>query len=364
MISISVNAPGTRYEVIVLPGLLASAGRRVRELLPQCAQAVIVTDSNVAPLYAEPLQSSLADARIDSIIANVPAGEEYKQLNTIDGIFDHVFATGGVDRSTAVISLGGGVVCDMGGFVAATMLRGLPLVHMPTSLLAMVDASVGGKTGVNHAKGKNLIGAFYQPRAVLADTSVLRSLPQDEVRNGLAECIKHALISDPENFIGLERLIDRAIQLDVTYLTELVGQNVAVKARLVQADPFEREGGERALLNFGHTFAHAFEWASKYALPHGRAVALGMVAASHLSVRMKMFSEAAHERIATLISRAGLPTRGIDAPIDLIFEAMRRDKKIAAGKARFVLLERIGRAVVRDDVPESLVRDAVDSLRR
>jgi 3-dehydroquinate synthase len=359
MIAVSVNLPGARYDVTVDPGLITSTGRRVRDLL-SINRAAVITDSNVAPLYLHVLIESLADARIDAIPVNVPAGEEHKRLTTVDSICDSLLDAG-ADRATPVICLGGGAVTDMGGFVAATLLRGVPLVHLPTSLLAMVDASIGGKTGVNHARGKNLIGAFYQPRAVLIDPNLLKSLPADELRNGLAECIKHVLISDADRFIQLERSIDRALALDVPFLTELVGHNVAIKARVVQTDLFEKD--QRAHLNFGHTFGHAFEWATRYAIPHGQAVALGMVAAAFTSVKMKLLPEASFDRIVKLISRAGLPTRGLQAPLDMILEAMRKDKKIVAGRARFILLDRIGHSIISDDVPESLVRDAVESLR-
>ena len=359
MIAVSVNLPGARYEITVNPGLLATAGRRVQALLG-ADRAAVITDSNVAPTHLPVLLKSLEDARMSAIPVTIPAGEEHKHLGTVDAICDNLLAAR-VDRSTPVICLGGGVVTDMGGFVAATLLRGVPLVHVPTSLLAMVDASIGGKTGVNQSRGKNLIGAFYQPHAVLIDPNLLQTLPPDELRNGLAECIKHALICDEDGFLRLERAIDRALALDIPFLTELVGHNVAIKARVVQVDPFERD--HRAHLNFGHTFGHAFEWATHYAIPHGQAVALGMVAAAFTSVKMKLLPQASFDRIVTLISRAGLPTRGLQVPLDLILEAMRKDKKITAGRARFILLDRIGHSIIRDDVPEPLIRDAVESLR-
>jgi 3-dehydroquinate synthase len=330
----------------------------VRELL-RCERVAIISDSNVGPLYMDGLQRSLSDARIDVLPITIPAGEQHKHLGTVDAVCDSVLSWG-MDRSTPIISLGGGVTGDIAGFVAATILRGVPLVHVPTSLLAMVDAAIGGKTGVNHTRGKNLIGAFHQPRAVYIDPHVLQSLPATELGNGLAECIKHALICDAELFTRMERFVDRALQRDMTYLTELVGRNAAVKARYVQSDPFET--GQRAHLNFGHTFGHAFEWASGFAIPHGEAVALGMTAASYTSLRLNMITQEMHDRILALIARSGLPTRGLKAPLDLIFEAMRRDKKIAAGRARFILLDRIGHSVIRDDVPEHFVRDAVERL--
>src|SRR2546423_7177865 len=205
--------------------------------------------------------------------------------------------------------MGGGVIGDMAGFVAATVLRGVPFVQVPTTLLAMVDASVGGKTGVNHSTGKNLIGAFHQPIAVFIDPEVLRTLPERELRGGLAECIKHDIIRDSDGFARLEKNIARALSLDLDYLAELVAHNVAIKARVVEADPFEK--GERAHLNFGHTFGHAIETVSHYSYSHGECVALGMVAAAKLAMDLGMIDDAARRRIVAVIEAAGLPTCGM-----------------------------------------------------
>jgi 3-dehydroquinate synthase len=224
-----------------------------------------------------------------------------------------------------------------------------------------VDASVGGKTGVNHAVGKNLIGAFHQPNAVFIDTESLRTLPERELRGGLAECIKHDLIRDAAAFEKLQTQIDRALARDIEYLSELVAHNVAIKARVVEADPFER--GERAHLNFGHTFGHAIENVSHYDYSHGEAVALGMAAAAKLCVSLGLLDEPARQRILAVIQRAGLPTSGMTLEIGAVVDAMAYDKKVASGKLRFVLLDGIGKAVVRDDVPVNLVREAVESLQ-
>jgi 3-dehydroquinate synthase len=266
-----------------------------------------------------------------------------------------------VERSTPVHALGGGVVGDMTGFVAATVLRGVPFVQIPTSLLAMVDASVGGKTGVNHAVGKNLIGAFHQPISVLIDTSTLSTLPGRELRGGLAECIKHDIIRDADGFTTLERNIARALGLDVDYLTDLVAHNVAIKARVVEADPFER--GERAHLNFGHTFGHAIETISHYSYSHGECVALGMAAATHAAVKLGMLDQASRDRVLKVIRQANLPTTGLTLPTADVINAMGFDKKVAAGRIRFILPDRIGHVLIKDDVPPEIVRDAVESLR-
>src|SRR5690606_20501984 len=238
-----------------------------------------------------------------------------------------------------VVALGGGVVGDMAGFVAATVLRGVPFVQVPTTLLAMVDASVGGKTGVDHAVRKNLLGAFHQPSAVLIDPESLRTLPARELRSGLAECIKHEVIRDAEGFARLEAGIERAAALDLAYLTELIAHNVVIKAAVVEADPFEK--GERAHLNFGHTIGHAIEAASGFGYAHGEAVALGMVAAGRLATRLGMWDEASCRRMTALIARAGLPTGGLTLPSEPVLQTMQFDKKVKDGKLRFVLPERL-----------------------
>jgi 3-dehydroquinate synthase len=308
---------------------------------------VAVTDANVAPLYAPP----------DAIV--IPAGEEHKTLDQIARAYD-VFLRAKVERNTTVIALGGGVIGDMAGFVAATVLRGVPFVQVPTTLLAMVDASVGGKTGVNHAVGKNQNGAFHQPVAVLADPETLRTLPARELRGGLAECIKHDLIRDAGGFDKLEREIDRALAVDVDYLADLVAHNVAIKARVVEADPFER--GDRAHLNFGHTFGHAIETVSGYSYSHGESVALGMVAAAYTCARLNLIGESDRRRIVSVIRRAELPTTNLTLDPAKVVESMAFDKKVRGTTIRLVLLDGIGKAVIRDDVPVTLLREAVESL--
>lgn len=357
--TVPVELGGARYDALIRRGLLQQAGTSLRPLTPS-PRVAIITDSNVAARHLEPLRESLRSAGFESLVAVIPAGESHKELSTLLPVFDTLLAAG-LDRATPVITLGGGVVGDMGGFVAATLLRGLPLVHVPTTLLAMVDSSIGGKTGVNHRQGKNLIGAFHQPRAVLIDPDVLQSLPPSELHNGLAECIKHEIIRDAAGFAGLERNIDRALALDMDYLAELIAHNVTIKAKIVEADPLEK--GERAHLNFGHTFGHAIERASDYNLSHGKAVALGMVAASRVAVALRMIDEQTCRRITDLIQRAGLPIAGVSNSVDDVLAAMRVDKKLADGRLRFVLPTRIGSVVLRDDVPAEVVRSAVESLR-
>lgn len=357
--SVAVNVQGARYDITIRPGLLADVGAQVARL-GQTNRAGIVTDSRVAPLYVDTVSDSLRRAGIEPVTAIVPAGEDHKTLDDLAPVYDTLLSAR-IERNTPILALGGGVVGDMTGFVAATVLRGVPFVQIPTTLLAMVDASVGGKTGINHAVGKNLIGSFHQPIAVLIDPAVLKTLPARELRGGLAECIKHDIIRDADGFGRLERDVTRALELDVDYLGELVAHNVAIKARVVEADPFEK--GERAHLNFGHTFGHAIETVSRYSYSHGECVALGMTAAARLATDLGMLDDASRRRIVSTIEKAQLPTRGLTLATADVVDAMRFDKKVRGGKVRFVLPDRIGHVVLRDDVSPDAVARAVDSLR-
>ncbi len=357
--TVSVNVEGKRYDIVIRPGLLAEVGAIVAKLSGSC-RAAVVTDSQVGPIYAERVAQSLRGAGLDAVVATLPVGEGHKTLADLVPVYD-VLLGHRMERTTPVLALGGGVVGDMSGFVAATALRGVPFVQVPTTLLAMVDASVGGKTGINHTAGKNLIGAFHQPVAVLIDPETLKSLPPRELRGGLAECIKHDIIRDAGGFAELEQHVGRALSLDVHYLSQLVAHNVAIKARVVEADPFER--GERAHLNFGHTFGHAIETTSNYAYSHGECVALGMVAATRLAVDLGLIDEASCRRVVRLIESAGLPVSGLKLPGDAVINAMSFDKKVKGGRIRFILPDRIGHVVIRDDVPTPAVSRAIESLR-
>jgi 3-dehydroquinate synthase len=355
---VPVRLEGSRHDIVVRRGLLAEIGPRLAALRPT-SKAAIITDSHVGPRYVPLVAQSLQSAGIQPIVATIPAGEDHKTLSDIAPVYDALLAAK-IERTTPVLALGGGVIGDMAGFIAATVLRGVPFVQVPTSLLAMVDASVGGKTGVNHAVGKNLIGAFHQPIAVLIDPDVLATLPERELRGGLAECIKHDVIRDAEGFADLEQNIARAVRRDIDYLAGLIAHNVAIKARVVESDPFEK--AERAHLNFGHTFGHAIENVSHYAYSHGECVGLGMVAASRAANVLGMLDAEAVKRIQSVISAAGLPDGGVKLPADAIVDAMIFDKKVKGGKVRFVLPDRIGHVVIRDDVPAEVVRQAVESI--
>jgi 3-dehydroquinate synthase len=355
---VRVNVPGAAYDVNVRPGLLSQIATLLRNV-SSATKAAILTDSHVAPKYLHTLSKSLESSGFFPISATIPAGESHKSLQELLPVYEQ-FLGARIERATPVIGLGGGVIGDMAGFVAATILRGVPLVQIPTTLLAMVDASVGGKTGVNTSAGKNLVGAFHQPTAVFIDPEVLKTLPPRELRGGLAECIKHEIIRDAEGFARLERSIDRALSLDIEYLIELIAHNVAIKAAVVAADPFEK--AERAHLNFGHTFGHAIEKVSNYEYSHGESVALGMIAASFVAVTLGMLDEQERRRMIEVIGRASMPTHGMKLPVDQVLDAMAFDKKAAGGKLRFVLPDGIGRATVRNDVPIEMVRDAITTL--
>jgi 3-dehydroquinate synthase len=359
--TVSVRLPGQSYDIRVGVGLLNSAGEDIASIT-KSRRAFVVTDRTVGPLHAAAVLASLRSEGFAADVIVLPAGETHKTLATVSMIYDALL-NARIERSSVILSLGGGVIGDMTGFAAATALRGVPFVQIPTTLLAMVDASVGGKTGVNHAAGKNLIGAFHQPIAVLIDPQTLRTLPTAAISEGLAECIKHEIIRDAAGFESLEKNIDRARALDMAYLSDLIAHNVGIKARVVEADPTER--GERAHLNFGHTFGHAIEKVSHLAISHGDAVAMGMCAATYVSQEMKILDGASRERIETLIQAAGLPTgmpRSISS--EEVFAAMAHDKKVEASRLRLVLPERIGHVVIRDDVPADMIRRGIESLYR
>ena len=356
---VPVRVQGHSYDVVIRPGVLADIGQRLRPLT-KSKKVILVYDTNLPPEHRAAVATSLS-ADFDRVIeCSVAPGEEHKTVATVDRIYDTALRAA-IDRHTPLLALGGGVIGDTAGFAAATILRGIPFVQIPTTLLAMVDASVGGKTGVNHPVGKNLIGAFHQPIAVFADPDTLKTLPPRELRGGLAECIKHDVIRNEKGFAAMEEHVGRALAVDVDFLTALVAHNVAIKARVVEADPFEK--GERAHLNFGHTFGHAIENVSHYEYSHGECVALGMAAASRLAVDLGMLDEPSRRRIVAVIEKAGLPARGLRLDTGAVVDAMAYDKKVASGRLRFVLPDRIGHVVVRDDVPLEAVRRAVESLR-
>jgi 3-dehydroquinate synthase len=351
---IRVRAGEKTYEVVVGSRLLGRAGALIREKLEGTTCAVI-SDDNVAKHFADPVLESLRASGCQPTLVTVPAGEESKTMARAESICQRMI-TAGLDRSSFVVALGGGMIGDLAGFVAAIYHRGIPCVQMPTTLLAQVDSSVGGKTGVNTAAGKNLIGAWHQPAVVISDVDTLTTLPPRELRQGFAEIIKHAVIRDAEMFEILQRY-DRA------ELEALIRRNIEIKAAIVAAD--ERETtGERALLNFGHTIGHAIERAGEYRdFLHGEAVSLGIVAACEISVRKAGLSEADRERIVRTLEAFELPTRlPGDFPKEKIQNAIGFDKKFERGEIRFVVAPKIGSARLAADSTMKDIEAAIAEL--
>ena len=347
------------YRIDIAPGLLDDGALLASHLRGR--HALIVSDSQVAPLYAQRVQAALAAARPDAKIALhvFEAGEASKTLANFSGVIDALAALGAT-RDACIYALGGGVVGDLAGFAAACWMRGIDVVQLPTTLLAMVDSSVGGKTAVDIAQGKNLVGAFHPPRAVIADTAVLRTLPPRELRAGLAEVIKYGAIIDATFLAWLVSHCDRLLAGDDALLAEAIARSCEHKAAITERDPYEH--GERALLNFGHTFGHAIEAEQGYAegLNHGEGVAVGMVLAARLSHALDMATRADADGLQALLQRFGLPVAipaGLDA--DALLARMRLDKKAQASGLRFILWDRPGAARVVADVPEDVVLEVL-----
>jgi 3-dehydroquinate synthase len=355
MRKVNVDLGPDSYEIRVGPSLLERAGLWMKQA-GYGGKAAIITDTTVRDRYAEPLERGLKQAGFTVTVLAVPPGESRKNLESAAKLYGQL-ARAYAERTTPVFALGGGVVGDLAGFVAATYLRGLPLVQVPTTLLAQVDSSVGGKTAVDLGELKNMVGSFYQPRLVVADTDTLRTLPQEEYVNGLAEVIKHAAIRSRPFFEFLEKNLHLALELDEKIVQAMVVDNVRIKAEVVGKD--ERETGPREILNFGHTIGHAVEAVTGFSLRHGEAVAVGMVAAAKLSSRLGHMSEDDAARLEDLIGRAGLPTRLPDVNKLAVVEAMRHDKKVRRDKVRFVLLRSLGHAFVADGVEPGVVEEVL-----
>ena len=351
MRTLNVDLGERSYPIHIGEGLLADG-----DLLRQAVgggRAAVITNDVVAPLYLDRVLQALQGAPPTTIV--LPDGEQHKNLAALSGIYDKLMAAG-LDRKSTLIALGGGVIGDIAGFAAATWLRGVRHIQVPTTLLAQVDSSVGGKTGVNHPLGKNMIGAFHQPACVLADTTVLATLPEREVKAGLAEVVKYGLVNDSGFFDWLARRAAGLLALKPDLLAEAVARCCRAKADIVAGD--EREAGMRALLNLGHTFGHAIEAATGYgAWLHGEAVAAGMVMAADLSSRLGWLDQQAARRIrAVLEDDFGMPViPPADISISEYLELMSSDKKAEQGRIRFVLLKGIGRAVIADEVETSLL---------
>ena len=358
MQTLSVALGERSYPVHVGTGLLD----RTELVLPCLAQkkVAVVTNTTVAPLFMERLAGALARGGVGVVRIVVADGEEHKDWRTLNSIFDALLEQR-CGRDCTLLALGGGVIGDLTGFAAATYQRGVQYIQVPTTLLAQVDSSVGGKTAINHPLGKNMIGAFHQPRLVLADLDTLKTLPERELRAGLAEAIKHALIRDAAFFGWLETNLDRLLARDPDALEHAVMRSVAIKAEVVGKD--ERERGLRQLLNFGHTFGHAIETGLGYgAWLHGEAVAAGMAMAADLSRELGFLSEADAGRIGSLLERAGLPVAAKGISPERIQQLMSVDKKAREGRIHFVLLEGLGAATLRPDVPAAAVERTLSRL--
>ena len=347
-----VHAPGSAYDILIAEGILAETGSRLLSAGIKPGRCAVISNPTVAEHYADTLLDALRHAGFEPYLLLVPDGEAHKNLHTVADLYERLTGLR-LARDETVIALGGGVIGDMAGFVAATWLRGTPFVQIPTTLLSMVDASVGGKVGVDLPGGKNLVGAFKQPELVLIDPDVLRTLTGPEFRSGLAEVVKAGIIGDPRLFAQLAGDGPES-------LSEMISQSVRVKIELVQRDPFEN--GDRAWLNLGHTFGHALELHSGFTLRHGDAVAVGMVAAAVLSERMGACSAGLAEHIEEVLARLGLPVSYPFDP-DAVLAAMATDKKRRGRSLRFVVIEQIGKVAVAEDVPGDAVRAALAAIQ-
>ncbi|XUX00604.1 MAG: 3-dehydroquinate synthase [Dehalogenimonas sp.] len=352
---ITVDLGDRRYPIHIgegmlghLPELFIGAGFTCRFML--------VTNPVIVELYGNRLLGMLRTAGFDPELILVPEGEAYKSLVTAGHLYEDL-SKKHAERGTPIIALGGGVIGDLAGFVASTYQRGVPFIQVPTTLLAQVDSSIGGKVAVNVGRLKNMAGGFYQPKMVVADISTLTTLPLEELQNGLAEVIKSAIIADPELFAFLENYMPRIIARDSEALSFIVKHSAAVKARIVEKD--ERDAGIRNLLNLGHTFGHAIETVTKFEMKHGAAVAVGIAAAARLSHRLGLLSAVDRDRITNVLAAAGLPSAfDVTRPATFV-EAMSHDKKKIAGKLKFILPAGIGSVILRDDIDPNLVVEAL-----
>ena len=359
--SLRVHLGERSYDITIADRALTAVGPFARQRA-KGKSAIIVTDEHVAP-HARAVQDSLTAAGFRPGLAVRPAGEGQKALAVAEALYDALLDLP-ADRKTLVVAVGGGVMGDLAGFVASTFARGLPLLMVPTTLLAMVDSSVGGKVGVNHPRAKNLIGTFHQPVGVVIDPATLATLPDREYRSGLAEVVKYGVILDADFFAYLEATVEPILRRDPAAVGRIVLRSCQLKADVVEKDERE-ETGLRAVLNYGHTFAHAFETAAGYGRwLHGEAVAAGMVCASRLAEALGMIPAAVTERQVRLLQAFGLPTAPEPWPADDLICTMRSDKKAVAGQMRFILPRRLGEVGLFDDVPEPAVREVLQALTR
>ncbi|MBN1161959.1 MAG: 3-dehydroquinate synthase [Dehalococcoidales bacterium] len=358
MIRVKVELGKNSYEIIIGSGLLPRIGLWLKER-NFSGKAVIITDTTVRQLYADALERGLAAAGFKVTVLEVPPGEEQKTLANAGRLYQRM-AEAFAERTSPVLALGGGVIGDLAGFVAATYMRGVPLVQVPTTLLAMADSSIGGKTAVDHLNLKNMVGAFYQPGLVVADLDTLKTLPREELSSGMAEIIKCAAIKDRKLFDFLEENMQRATQLDTAVLGDILEKNVRIKASIVEAD--EKDTDLRRILNFGHTVGHAVEAVTDFQIKHGQAVAIGMVAAARISRRLDMLNEEDAVKLEAVIGQAGLPVKLPELNRDekeKLLDLIGHDKKVRDDKIFFVLLKSLGNAVVSDKVNAGLIGEVL-----
>ena len=363
MTEVPVHLSERSYAVLVGSDLMDRVGEQVRRVLPEARVCAVVTDSTVGPLYGERVLTSLRRSGFEPVLITVAAGEPSKSMVCVEDVCRHMIRAG-MDRTSFLVALGGGVVGDLAGFAASIFFRGIPYVQIPTTVVSVVDSSVGGKTGVNTPEGKNLLGCFHQPRLVLADVDTLGTLPRREYNEGFAEIITHAAIRDEAMMELIERLAGAEVGGRTEALVALVARNVAIKAAIVAADEHET-AGLRALLNFGHTIGHGIEASAGYGqLLHGEAISLGIVAALRISEEVAGLDAGASEKVIALLRRYELPLR-LPASITTadVMAKLSRDKKFMAGAVRFVVLRALGDAVVSRDVTMARMEAAVDGLR-
>lgn len=356
MITLTVHTPSHNYPIFIQNGLLDKLGQTLSSYLTH--QIAIITNTTVAPLYLKKVQAALTSLNLPHFSIILPDGEEYKNWQTLNLIFDGLLQNH-AERKTTLLALGGGVIGDMVGFAAATYQRGAPFIQIPTTLLSQVDSSVGGKTAINHPLGKNMIGAFYQPKAVLIDIDTLNSLPEREFSAGLGEVIKYALIGDISFLSWLEENMDQILNRNPEILAYAIHKSCQMKADIVAED--ETEQGCRALLNFGHTFGHAIETELGYGVwLHGEAVAAGMVVACELSEQLGYLTKEDVERVIKLLSRAKLPIRAPKFSVDKWLEHMSHDKKVSEGHIKFVLLKSLGDACIGQNVSSQILSEILE----
>lgn len=359
---INVNLPQQSYEIAIAPSSLDELGQKMSKL-NLGKKVLVVSNPSIFKHYGERTVKSLTLAGYEVASYNLPPGERYKTLNSIEKLYD-VTLENRLERSSTMVALGGGVIGDMTGFAAATWLRGINVIQVPTTLLAMVDSAIGGKTGVNHPHGKNLIGAFHQPRLVLISPETLKTLPMREFRAGMAEVIKYGVIWDAELFTQMEgtKHLNQLRYMKPEFIEYILTRSCQAKADVVAKD--EKEGGLRAILNYGHTIGHAVESLTNYRLlKHGEAVAIGMVAAGQIALELGMWTPEDSKRQNALIEKAGLPTRlppGLD--IEAMIDTLQLDKKVRDGKLRFVLPTQMGVVTVTDEVPTETIRRVLQSM--